>query len=290
MHKCGDTQSLLVRLPSLPLPYKLLCLQVADPYETNTSSLPFPHTRPYSQTRANPHSVGGESTLTRSTRLEHPYLSHSKATGHTLTLKFNMAEGVFGSIIGGALAPIIKPVVDRREQRTNRRRQVSRPVAAIILDYITYECEDYGQWMGKSKEILGTDPWIKPQLQNRVVPIHEIGAPLIFHKLWQVSDAQFFEKKRVEIVGPEEKVDRLALILWGIHRGILKDPNTSARTHHGEVASGSQSSPGTSASQERGGAVRGPQGSDPEVSGSQDGAAARGSNYAAEATGPEQSP
>ena len=138
------------------------------------------------------------------------------------------------------MAPIIKPFLLKLERPVKRWRQVTCANPSIILEYITHECHDLDRWIPAGKRILRTNKWVKSELWERVVPLHKIGAPLIANGYWQVEDAKFFEDKRVEIVGPNGRVKRMALILWGIQEGILKATGSSGGTQDGAAASGSR--------------------------------------------------
>ena len=202
----------------------------------------FPSHLPRTSTQANegcPQSLPGGSSPAISTGLKQPdSAQHNQISA--LDSRFTMADGTIATILGGALAPIVSPFVVRLQQRVNRQRQVACSNPAIIFEYITHECHDLNPWIPTAKQILRKNKWVKSELWERTVNLHKIGAPLIAHGVWRVEDARFFENKCVEVVGPQAREKRMALILWGIHQGVLKATGSSGGAQGGGGASGSQ--------------------------------------------------
>ena len=137
-----------------------------------------------------------------------------------------MAEGagvtIGSAVVGGIAGPIVQPLVRWLELRRNSRSQVARTSPALIVEWITHECDDLDGWIPNAREILREDKYVKHGLWDRVMQLPQIGAPLIDHGYWCVEDVRYFQSRRVEVVGTESLEEKLALILWGIHEGVLK--------------------------------------------------------------------
>ena len=88
--------------------------------------------------------------------------------------------------------------------------------------------------------MMRTDPWLKQEFWHREVRLRRIGSGLVDHGFWQVADAWHFQNTTVEVFGPRQASKRLAVILWSVREGILRDPGSAGGATNDTVQSGTQ--------------------------------------------------
>ena len=108
-------------------------------------------------------------------------------------------------------------------------RSVARTQPALVDHTNTlHNCDDIETFVGPSGVILEREQWVAPALQSQQVSLRILTPILQHYGYWQPCDRQAFQEGHVQVLGETECKRRLAVLLWTIHEGILRDRPDSA--------------------------------------------------------------
>ena len=89
-------------------------------------------------------------------------------------------------------------------------------------------CDEIETFARPNDAILQQEQWLVAVLQSQHVSLRTLTPMLQHYGHWQPCDSRAFQEGHVRVLGETECSRLLAVVLWAIHEGILREGPDSA--------------------------------------------------------------